>query len=210
MLVKICGITNLHDAQTAIEAGAQALGFNFWPSSRRYIDPKAARLIIDELPDEILTVGVFVNGGSPSLVAQIASGAGVQAIQLHGDESSAFCDALAGWYVIKVLAVDRDFNPASALDYRVSAIMLDAADQRARGGTGRTIDWSLARQTRELVPRLFLAGGLAPENVLEAINAVHPYAVDACSALEISAGQKDPNRVRAFINAARQQGSNSV
>lgn len=202
MLVKICGITNLEDARMAVAAGADALGFNFWPQSRRYIAPLVARTIIDELPADILTVGVFVNEASTLRVEQIADEARVSALQLHGDESPEYCEALNNRYVIKVLGVDADFVPEAALDYHVQAIMLDAADKKTRGGTGRKIDWSIARRTRELVSKLFLAGGLGPENVAESIATVHPYAVDACSALEISPGKKDPARVRAFIEAA--------
>lgn len=200
--VKICGITNLADALAAVAAGADALGFNFYRPSPRYIEPKAARAIIDQLPAIVLTVGVFVDEESPERVEQIADEAGVAALQLHGDESPDFCRALKDRYVIKVLSVGRDFDPTRARDYEVQAIMLDAFDRRVRGGTGQTIDWSLARRTRELVPKLFLAGGLAPENVAAAISAVEPYAVDACSALETFPGKKDPQRLRAFIKAA--------
>jgi len=149
-----------------------------------------------------LTVGVFVNEETPELVEQIAAEAGVGALQLHGDESPEYCRALNHRRVIKVLRVSRDFVPERALDYEVEAIMLDAFDKDLRGGTGQTIDWRIARRTRELVSRLFLAGGLSPENVASAIAAVGPYAVDACSALETSSGKKDPQRLRAFVQAA--------
>jgi phosphoribosylanthranilate isomerase len=202
MLVKICGITNLEDALVAIAAGASALGFNFWRPSRRFIEPGAARVIIDQLPAHILTVGVFVNEHSPAIVEQIAAQAGVAALQLHGDESPAYCEALRAHYVIKALAVGDDFQPKHALEYNVRAIMLDAFDKKNRGGTGQQIDWTIARRTRELVPNLFLAGGLSPENIASAIAAVDPFAVDACSALESAPGQKDHERVRSFVNAA--------
>lgn len=202
MLVKICGITNLEDALLAAEAGAGALGFNFWRPSPRFIEPADARVIISQLPADVLMVGVFVNEGSPEIVEQIARQAGVTAFQLHGDESPDYCEALKKHYVIKVLAVGEDFDPERALKYKVRGIMLDAFDRKNRGGTGHQINWSIASRTRALVPRLFLAGGLSPENVAEAIAAVKPYAVDACSALETAAGRKDPERVRAFIRAA--------
>lgn len=203
MLVKICGITNLEAALVAVDAGASALGFNFYRPSPRYIEPPAARAIIEQLPAGVLTVGVFVNEESPQTVEQIAAAAGVTALQLHGDETPEFCAQLRHRYVIKVLAVRQNFDPAAALEYDVQAIMLDAFDKTMHGGTGRTIDWSIARRTRELAPRLFLAGGLSPENVAQAIAAVEPYAVDACSALEVSPGKKDPQRVRAFMKAAQ-------
>ena len=202
MLVKICGITNLEDALLAVDAGAGALGFNFWRPSRRFIEPADARVIIDQLPANVLTVGVFVNEASPEIVQKTATQAGVAAMQLHGDESPEYCAALVKHYVIKALAVGNDFEPEQAVKYNVRAIMLDAFDKKNRGGTGRQIDWSVARRTRELVPRLFLAGGLSPENIAEAIAAVDPYAVDACSALESAAGKKDPERVRSFVRKA--------
>lgn len=210
MLIKICGITNLEDALTALDAGAGALGFNFWRHSARYIEPTDARLIIDQLPASVLTVGVFVNEESPHVLRQVARQAGVAALQLHGDESPEYCEALADHYVIKALAVGDHFDPERVLDYKVKAIMLDAFDKKNRGGTGRTIDWSLAQRTRELVPRLFLAGGLSPENIASAIAAVAPYAVDACSALEITPGKKDPERVRSFIRAALSASQNRL
>jgi phosphoribosylanthranilate isomerase len=201
-LVKICGITSLRDALGCVEAGADALGFNFYPSSPRYIDPVAVRRIVADLPASVLTVGVFVNERTPEAVEEIASAAGVEAVQLHGEETPEYCDALAHRFVIKVLRVGESFQEASALDYAVPAIMLDAFDRKARGGTGRVIDWKLARETRQLVGKLFLAGGLSPENAAAAISAVDPYAVDACSALEVKPGEKDLDRVREFVKVA--------
>ncbi|MEP6920018.1 MAG: phosphoribosylanthranilate isomerase [bacterium] len=203
MFIKICGITNLEDARLAVDAGADALGFNFYPPSPRYIDPGAARTIIQQLPGHVLAVGVFVNEKAPERVAQIADEAGVKAVQLHGDESPEYCRALELRYVIKSLAVRKDFIPESALDYQVNAVLLDAFDPEMRGGTGNVIDWSVARAVRDLVPHVMLAGGLSPENVEQAIEAVNPYGVDACSALESSAGKKDFVRVRNFVKAAR-------
>jgi phosphoribosylanthranilate isomerase len=204
MFVKICGITNLEDALAAVAAGADMLGFNFYRSSSRYIEPRAAREIIDEFGwTNLLTVGVFVNEKTPELLEQVADEAGVCALQLHGDESPDYCRALKRQHVIKVLRVTRDFVPERALDYKVESIMLDAFDKDLRGGTGQTIDWSIARRTRELVPKLFLAGGLAPENVAAAIAAVEPYAVDVCSAVETAPGKKDAQRMREFVRAAK-------
>lgn len=201
-LIKICGITNLEDAQLCVAAGADALGFNFYPPSPRYIEPRVARSIIDQLPETILTVGVFVNEPT-NLVEQIANEAGVAALQLHGDETPDYCRELTNRRVIKVLATGNDFHPENALAYDVDTIMLDAFDLKLRGGTGQTIDWELARQTRSLVPQLILAGGLTPENVSDAIFAVNPYGVDACSSLENRPGRKTPERVKAFVEAVR-------
>jgi phosphoribosylanthranilate isomerase len=206
VLVKVCGITNLEDALAAIDAGADALGFNFFKRSPRYIAPEAARNIIDRLTqtaDTLLTVGVFVNE-SIDQIKTVAATAGVSALQLHGDESPEYCKALSDYYLIKVFSASESFVPAAVLDYDVEAIMFDAVDKERFGGTGQLSNWSVARKASELVPRLFLAGGLSAENVAEAISQVNPYAVDACSRLERAPGVKDHDRVRAFVAAVRQ------
>ena len=203
-LVKICGITNLNDALAAITAGADALGFNFYKPSPRYITPQTAHEIMEQLPASVLTVGVFVNEDSPQAVMNIATEAEIKALQLHGDESPDYCRELAAkTSVIKTLAVSDNFDPKLAQAYQVDAIMLDTRDNRLRGGTGRVFDWSIAQQVSRLVPKLYLAGGLSPENVEEAINRVHPYAVDACSGLEDRPGTKNHERLRAFIDTVR-------
>ena len=200
VLVKICGVTNLPDALAAVEAGAGALGFNFYARSPRYVEPAAARRIIAHLPPGVLTVGVFVNEDEPAHVAHRAAAAGVAAVQLHGDESPTYCAALT-LPVIKALRVGPDFVPEQAMHYGAHAILLDAHSPQAFGGTGRVFDWSHARRTRELVPRLFLAGGLTPENVGAAIAAVEPFAVDVCSGIEAAPGRKDLDKLRAFLAA---------
>jgi len=201
-LIKICGLTNLDDALAAVDAGADALGFNFYRPSSRYITPHAARRIIEQLPDPILTVGVFVNESSEDLKA-IAKDAGLKALQLHGDESPDYCRELNDWFVIKTFAVKEGFDETSASRYEVNAIMLDAGHKELKGGTGQVIDWSIARRVRSQGKPMFLAGGLSPENVSEAIRTVQPYAVDSCSALESAPGTKDHNRVKAFVKVVR-------
>jgi phosphoribosylanthranilate isomerase len=205
--IKICGITNIDDARAAVAAGADALGFNFYKPSPRYIAPPAAREIVEQLPSSILTVGVFVNEDSPESVKKIASEAGVTAFQLHGDESPEYCRELSDRYVIKTLTVSGDFDIQMVQDYArardVNAIMLDTRDNNLRGGTGRVFDWSVAIEVNKVVPKLFLAGGLSPENISEAIELVRPYAVDACSALEDRPGIKNHERMRAFVELAR-------
>jgi phosphoribosylanthranilate isomerase len=200
--VKVCGITNLADALAAVEAGADALGFNFYRHSPRFIEPGAAREIIEHLPDEILCVGVFVNDERQT-VEDVVAESGVGVVQLHGDESPSFCESLAGLRVIKALRVSEEFTPESAADYHVEAILLDAFSRTERGGTGRTFDWSIAQRTRERINRLYLAGGLTPENVREAIETVEPYAVDVCSSIEREPGRKDHARMREFFDALR-------
>ena len=203
-LVKICGITNLDDALAALAAGADALGFNFYKPSPRYLSPQHARDIIEQLPDSALRVGVFVNEESPDAVRNIAEEAGVRALQLHGDESPEYCRELAGnYYVIKTFAVSDDFDVESVQAYEVQAIMLDTKHNTLRGGTGRVFDWSLARQAALTIPKLYLAGGLSPENIENAVEIVRPYAVDACSALEDSPGKKNHERMRVFVNTVR-------
>lgn len=198
-LVKVCGITSLADALAAVDAGADALGFNFYRPSPRYIAPPDARKIVDRLPESVLKVGVFVNEGLHSVV-RIAAEAGLSAVQLHGEESPEYCRELAGTYVIKAFGAGDNLNLEA---YGVDAIMLDTKDDLLHGGTGRTFDWSIAQRTNKSVPKLFLAGGLSPDNVAEAIKRVRPYAVDACSSLEERLGKKNHDRMRAFVKAVR-------
>lgn len=198
-LVKICGISNLADAQAAVDAGADALGFNFYRPSPRYIAPPDAHKIIQQLPGTVLKVGVFVNEGIHA-VERIAAEAGLSAVQLHGDESPEYCRELSGTYVIKAFGAGDNLHLET---YDVDAIMLDTKDDLLHGGTGRTFDWSIAKQANKSVPKLFLAGGLSPENVAQAIATVRPYAVDACSSLEERLGKKNHERMRAFVEAVR-------
>ncbi|HMG73366.1 MAG TPA: phosphoribosylanthranilate isomerase [Pyrinomonadaceae bacterium] len=211
-LIKICGITSLDDARAAIEAGADMLGFNFYRPSPRFIEPAEARKIIESLQSTtdaqpITTVGVFVNEVSPGSLMRIVEESGVTAVQLHGEESIEFCQRLKlllnGKSLIKVLRVIGRFTPTETEGYDADAIMLDSFHSEMRGGTGHVFDWSIARSVRELVPLLFLAGGLSPTNVAQAIAQVKPYAVDACSSLESTPGQKDAARMRAFVQAVR-------
>jgi phosphoribosylanthranilate isomerase len=201
-LVKICGITNVDDALAGVDAGADALGFNFYPRSPRFIPPATARDIIDKIPSSILRVGVFVNEQLQS-VSRILTEAGLSAAQLHGDESPDYCDQLKPTFVIKVFGATNKFDWTAVNRYHVDAIMLDTKDDLLRGGTGRVFDWTVAQGVRQSATKLFLAGGLSPENVATAIATVRPYAVDACSSLESTPGKKNHERVRAFINAVR-------
>ena len=201
-LVKICGITNLDDALAAVAAGADALGFNFYKPSPRYITPQHAREMVEQLPQSLLTVGVFVDEELED-VRKIAKEVGLRALQLHGDESPEYCRELADYFVIKTFAVADTFDIQELEPYQVEAIMLDTKHNNLRGGTGRVFDWSVAKQAASTIPKLFLAGGLSPENVQNAVEIVRPFAVDACSALEDRPGKKNHERMRVFINTVR-------
>ncbi len=203
--VKICGITNLGDAQFAIDAGADALGFNFYKGSPRYIAPAATSEITRRLPDEISKIGVFVNESIDEIV-DIASATSLNAVQLHGDESTAYVVELRERFdleIIKAFRVSGDFIPEVALDYKLEGILLDGFSANARGGTGEQFDWEIAKRVSMLVGKLWLAGGLSPDNVRTAVAEVAPFAVDACSSLESRPGVKDHEKLRNFIKEAK-------
>lgn len=207
--VKVCGITNLNDALACVGAGVDMLGFNFYRRSPRYIAPAEARRIIERLPSEVTSIGVFVNEEGPEEVARIADLAGVTAVQLHGDEMPFYCQALKNHFVIKALRVQEDFIPEQISEYGTDAILLDSFSAKVRGGTGERFDWSVAQSARQFVSKLFLAGGLTPENIGEAVEIVQPYAVDVCSSVETTAGKKDVRRVRDFTKAAKKRSCKS-
>jgi phosphoribosylanthranilate isomerase len=201
--VKICGITNWTDARRAIDAGAQFLGFNFYPPSPRYIEPAAARRIVRRLPKHVSAVGVFVNEPEDKVLA-IARRVGLDYLQLHGEESPESVARLKRKFpVIKAIRVRGSFRPAQLASFRrASALLLDGFDRRRHGGTGKTFNWNLARGSK-VVSRIFLAGGLTPENVADAIHIAHPYAVDVCSGVESQPGRKDPALIVALMWAVR-------
>jgi phosphoribosylanthranilate isomerase len=202
MKVKICGITGYDDAVMALDAGADALGFNFFPPSPRYIDPAAARAVIRRLPPFTVTVGLFVNVPEPEKVKETAGVAGVEVLQLHGDESPEYCRSLSDFPLIKVLRIgDRPLD--QNLDrYPVQAFLLDVKDDLLFGGTGMSFDWNLAQGLDRSRP-IILAGGLRSDNVQEAIRKVRPYAVDVCSGVEKEPGKKDKAKLAAFMNEVR-------
>lgn len=202
MKVKVCGITNHDDAMLALNAGVHALGFNFYPGSPRYIRPEDARSIIRRMPPFVASVGLFVNVADPRDVSDAAHIAGVHVVQLHGDETPAYCRALADWALIKAMRVGDNGIPGGLEDYPVQAFLLDARDDVLFGGTGKTFDWSLVRGMQRIHP-LILAGGLRPDNVREAIRVVTPYAVDVCSGVESAPGKKDADKLRQFMNEVR-------
>lgn len=202
--IKICGITNLEDALAAVDAGADLLGFNFYARSPRYVSPAEARRIVERLPEGVEGVGVFVNEAGPEEVERIARESGLGSVQLHGDETPEFCRRLRGLRTIKALRVRAGYDAGTAALYPTDAVLLDAYSADAFGGTGHTFDWSLARMTRDAVARLFLAGGLTPDNVSDAVSSVRPYAVDVCSGVETAPGRKNPRLMRLFVERVRQ------
>jgi phosphoribosylanthranilate isomerase len=193
--LKVCGITSLEDAHMAIECGAEYLGFNFYRKSPRYIAPAEARTIIEQLPGEIVSVGIFVNESRPEDVLEILKVSGAQLAQLHGDEDAGYCVAVGAERVIKALRVGDDFDIGQVLNYSAAAILLDAFDKNLYGGTGKTANWEVAREAAKLA-KVFLAGGLSPENIAEAIRAVAPFAVDVNSGVESAPGMKDAAKLR--------------
>ena len=193
--LKVCGITSLTDALVAVECGATYLGFNFYRPSPRFIEPEAARVITSALPATVCSVGIFVNEPRPDDVRRIIDQSGVALAQLHGEEGVAYCLEVGAERVIKAFRAGGDFHSIAVMEYPVRAILLDAYDPRLHGGTGRTADWNIAADLARRVD-LFLAGGLNPENVVDAVEAVRPFAVDLNSGVESAPGIKDAAKLR--------------
>jgi phosphoribosylanthranilate isomerase len=201
MLVKICGITNLADASAAVNAGAGAIGFNFWRPGRRYIAPERAAEISAALPAGVLKVGVFVDE-DPNTMAAIFQQAGLDVLQLHGTEPPVCLAHLAPRRVWKVAKVSPQWTPEALAPYRqAEAFLLDTAAETP-GGSGRTFDWNLAARAKSY-GRVILAGGLNAANVGEAVRAVRPWGVDVASGVESAPGIKNHAAMCAFVAAAR-------
>jgi len=198
--VKICGITSLDDALMAVEAGADALGFVFFEKSPRYLSPEVAARIIESIPPMVQVVGLFVNA-ELDFVNRTADSCGLDIVQLHGDESPAYC-RLVRRRVMKAFRVRGPESLVSLADYRVAAYLLDAYSPNAYGGTGESFDWDCAAAAKEQ-GAIVLAGGLNPGNIALAVAKVAPYAVDVSSGVESSPGCKDPEKVRRFIQEAK-------
>lgn len=200
--VKICGITNLDDALAAVAAGADALGFVFYPDSPRHVSVRTAANICHRLPPLVTKVGVFVDELEYE-IERALNECLLDALQFHGEEPPGFCVKFAA-KSIKAFAVRDESVLVAARDYDVDALLLDTYSGAARGGTGRTFDWALARRAvEELSTPVILSGGLTPENVADAIRQVQPYAVDVSSGVERAPGRKDEEKVRRFIQACR-------
>jgi phosphoribosylanthranilate isomerase len=199
--VKICGITNLADAQVAAEAGADALGFVFYEKSPRFVSMKTAAEISRALPPFIMRVGVFVNPPK-ELVLKAVAECGLTLLQFHGDEPPEFC-AQFGLMSMKAFRI-RDAGSLKDLPkYKTDAWLLDAYSSDTLGGTGGVFNWDLAVEAQKTGRPIFLAGGLTPGNVAEAIRKVQPFGVDVSSGVESSPGKKDHAKVRAFVKASK-------
>lgn len=196
--VKICGITSVEDAMAAAESGADALGFVFAESPRR-VSPERVRGIIRQLPPLVQTVGVFVNA-PVGWMQEVRAHCQLDLLQLHGEEKPEVA-AMLGGRVIKAVRVDGNTAPLKEV-YPNATLLLDTYVAHARGGTGETFDWTLAREVARRRP-VILAGGLSPENVQEAIRIVHPYAVDVSSGVEREPGRKDHEKMACFIRRAK-------
>lgn len=199
MKIKICGITNLEDALFAANYGADAIGFIFYKGSPRYIEPNNAKEIVSYLPPFITTVGVFVNE-DPEKMRQIMDYAGLDIIQLHGDELPETCKIWTR--VIKAFRVSDLTDLKLLQTYRTSANLLDTYSPDIFGGTGRTFNWDIAVEAKRYGP-VILSGGLNVENVEKAIQWVKPYAIDVNSGIEQYKGKKDLKKMREFIVRAK-------
>ena len=196
MILKICGITNQDDASAAIDAGATAIGFNFYPRSPRYIRPEQAADIVTAAG--VRRVGVFVNQ-EPARVQEIAQTARLDVAQLHGDETmeqALFCQPLKVW---KAARVNTALDLTPYRDYPAEALLLDGPAGELYGGSGKSFDWRLVQNAGR---KIVLAGGLDASNVAAAIEIARPWGVDACSRIETAPGKKDHKKMTAFLHAA--------
>ena len=198
--VKICGVTRPEDAIMAAELGADLIGVNFVPDSPRCISPEQAFEIVKSLPKGVESVGVFVNEPAERVNA-IAEHVGLHLAQLHGTESPEEADRVH-IPVMKAVRIQSEADIEAAGKYKVDLLLIDKPSEKY-GGTGETCDWNLAARACKHL-RAFLAGGLNPENVVEAIQTVQPYGVDVCTGVERSTGVKDPKKLADFIERARQ------
>jgi phosphoribosylanthranilate isomerase len=200
--VKICGVTSLDDALACVDAGADAVGFNFWPKSKRHVPVEIAAAIARKLPAELRTVGVFVDPDEAEVERAFASGA-IDLAQLHGDEPPAFCAKFAGRY-IKALRLRDESSLALMAEYDCDLLLVDAdAPPGVYGGSGLRASVTLAEKAAR-ARRVILAGGLTPDNVAAAVQAVRPYGVDVAGGVEREPGIKDWIRVAAFVAQAKQ------
>ena len=199
--VKICGLTNLTDAQAAVAAGADMLGFIFAEKSPRRMTVEAVATLGRQLPQHVLRVGVFVDAPE-DFVLRASRECGLNLLQFHGSEPPEFCTQF-GLMSVKAFRIRDEQSLAALPDYPTDAWLLDTYAETQAGGTGQTFNWELAIAAKQHGRPIFLAGGLTPENVAEAVRRVQPFAVDVSSGVELAPGKKDHKKVAAFIRAAR-------
>lgn len=202
MKVKICGITTPEDALTAVEAGADALGFVFYKESPRHIFPEEAARIINLLPPFVQTVGLFVNE-APETVNQVSRICRLGLVQLHGDETPDYCRRIEQ-RVMKAFQIRSLTCLDPIANYRLSGCLLDAYSPTCYGGTGTSFNWEIASEAVQRGHRIVLAGGLTPDNVADAISQVRPYGVDVSSGVESSPGKKNAVKMQEFIRNAKE------
>ena len=200
-LIKICGITTIEDTWMCIDAGADALGFNFYPKSTRYLEPVKALKLFEDIPPSILKVGVFVNE-DPELVRDLSVDLGLDYLQFHGTETPSYCEQFATPYWKGIPLKDESSLEEMPRYQNTEAFLVDTYAGPVFGGSGVTGNWDLARQSLKY-GKIILAGGLTPDNVSLAIQTVQPYGVDVASGVERNPGQKDPDKVEKFISEAR-------
>ncbi|MBD3675969.1 MAG: phosphoribosylanthranilate isomerase [Planctomycetaceae bacterium] len=215
--VKVCGIRDVQTADVAVNAGANALGLNFYHKSPRSITVEAAAEIVDSLPEHVTPVGLFVNQ-TPAQIEQIMETAGLSTLQLHGDETPEMLAVLSenhpNWKLIwarrvsdeEISDVEDDLRECESLGVKLFACLLDPKVDGAYGGTGETLSWNMVARhyDQSMNPPLILAGGLTPDNVADAVRAVRPWGVDVASGVEVERGIKDAELIREFLTNARE------
>ena len=202
--IKFCGITSLADAERAVADGAWAIGMVLWPDSKRACDPAEGARIAARLRRQVEVAGVFVNQSLDD-VERMADTIGLSLIQLHGDEGPSYANEIArrtGAKVIKSQSVRLASDVVAIQAFHTDFHLLDTHSETLRGGTGETFDWDMVSRRYSKIP-LILSGGLTPDNVVAAIEKVHPFAVDVASGVEASPGVKDPEKMKAFAEAVR-------
>lgn len=199
--VKICGITSLADAEEAVEAGADALGFMFYAGSPRHITLEAAQTIERRLPPFVIRTGVFVDA-EPEEVFSAMHLCGLNVLQFHGRETPEYCRQF-GMMTMKAFRIRDAASLLEIPKYQTDAYLLDSYVAGKEGGTGETFNWELAVEAGEFGKPIFLAGGLTPDNVAGAVKTVKPFGVDVSSGVESAPGKKDPKKMRAFVAAVR-------
>ncbi len=200
--IKICGITRLEDAQAAVDAGADALGFMFYEKSARHISPQVAAQIAGKIPSWIIKTGVFVNPTAEDVFSAVQN-CGLNLLQFHGDETAEFCQTGFGVMTMKAFRIQDSASLEPLRNFPTDALLLDSFVAGKLGGTGEKFNWDLAVAAKEFDKPIFLAGGLSPENVADAVRLVRPFGVDVSSGVESSPGKKDARKIQNFVKAAR-------